>query len=244
MRSRSLRGLIAVLIGAGLLALVAVATTDASTSYLARFGSGHGAARLSVGGPNSVYVNASSLASGSWTETLDRGACPRPSTKIATLPTLIVGRSGAVARTNTLTSAQASLARAGVIRLARGATVLCGSFASPAVAKPSPTPSPTPAPTDPSAGTVLLDVSGTGTSTTAVIAVPANWEIDYVYDCSGAGMPGPFSITVNRGTGVSDTPVSEVGLSGGDAVLERDRRGSVSLQITSSCSWEVIVIAD
>jgi len=244
MRSPSLRGLTAVLIGAGLLALATVPTTDASTSYIARFGSGHGAARLSVGGPNSVYVNASSLASGSWTETLYRGSCTRLSTKIATLPALIVGRSGAVARTNTLTSSQANLARTGVIRLARGTALLCGGFASPIVARPSPTPSPTPAPTDPSAGTVLLDVTGTGASTTAVITVPANWEIDYVYDCSGAGMPGLFSITVSRGTGVSDTPVSTVGLSGGDAVLQRDRRGSVSLQITSSCSWEVIVIAD
>jgi hypothetical protein len=244
MRSRSLRQLTVLLIGVSLLALVAVATTDASTSYVARFGSGHGAARLSVGGPNSVYVNASSLASGSWTETLYRGSCTRRSTKIATLPVLIVGRSGAVARTNTLTSSQANLARTGVIRLARGTALLCGGFASPIVARPSPTPSPTPAPTDPSAGTVLLDVSGTGTSTTAVIAVPANWEIDYVYDCTASAIAGSFSITVNRGTGVSDTPVSTAGTSGGDAVLQRDRRGSVSLQITSSCSWEVIVIAD
>jgi hypothetical protein len=38
--------------------------------------------------------------------------------------------------------------------------------------------------------------------------------------------------------------VSIVGLGGGDAVLQRDRRGSVSLQIASGCDWEVIVVAD
>jgi hypothetical protein len=210
-----MRRLAILLLCVGLLALASVASVasvDASTSYIARLGSSHGAARLTMGGPNSVYVNASGLTKGAWTETLYQGTCSRLSTRTLTLAPLTVGSGGSIARTNTLTSSQAGLTRAGVIRLTHGAAVVCGSFASRAVPRPSPsysaspspspspspsysaspspsrstspspTPPPTPTPTDPKAGTVLLDVSGRGASTTAVIAVPANWEIDYVYD--------------------------------------------------------------
>jgi hypothetical protein len=254
---------LAVILAAGsLIVLAIVATADASTSYIARLGTGNGAARLTVGGPDSVYLNASHLATGSWTETMYRGTCARLSTKIVALPNLEVGSRGSISRTNQLTAAQARVARTGVIRLTHGRMVVCGGYASGAVSSPSaspspsPTPSPTPTPTpaatpvptptpvDPSPGTILLDVSGTGNSTTATIAVPTNWEIDYIYDCTGAGGRGPFSIAVNRGGGSSDTAVSVVGDGGGDAVLQRDRRGTVSLEIGTACDWEVIVVAD
>ena len=223
---------------------VAGATSAASSmSYLARLGSSHGAARLTVGTPNSLYVNAKALATGSWAEAIYVGTCTHLSTRIVALPALVVGAGGRIARTNSLTPSQARSARGGVIRLAHGTTSVCGPFAVTSAPSPSPTPSPTPTP-DPSAGTVLLDVSGRGTSTTSRMAVPANWEIDYVYDCTAIGVPGSFSITVDRGGGLSDTPISEAGNGGGDAVVQRNRRGSVSLQINSSCDWEVIVVAD
>ena len=87
-------------------------------------------------------------------------------------------------------------------------------------------------------------MSGRGSSTTQTVTVPANWEIDYLFDCSVQAQVGSFSITVNRGNGVSDTPVSAVSLGDGGSVLQTNRRGSVSLQIASSCDWEVIIVAD
>ena len=83
-------------------------------------------------------------------------------------------------------------------------------------------------------------MQGTGSRTTATIAVPANWEVDYFFDCTVAGS---FSITVTRSGGAVDTLVSQTGMSGSDSVPQVNRRGSVSLQISTACSWYVLVVA-
>jgi hypothetical protein len=142
--------------------LLVASSADASTSYVTRLSGNHGAARLTLGNPYKLYVNARGLARGTWTQTLYMGTCSRLSTRIRTLPVLIAGSTGAVGRTNTLTASQARLARSGVVRLVHGATVVCGSFATaPAIASPSPFPSPGPSPTSRPTSTATQTPGGT-----------------------------------------------------------------------------------
>jgi len=233
---------VALLATAGILALAFAGTADASTSYIARLGTEHGAARLTVGGANTIYVNAKRLSRGTWTEALYRGTCA----KIVGLPALSVGARGSVARTNALTAAQARLARTGVIRLARGSAVACGSFAVPSVPKPTSKPTPTPSPTASSApapGTVLMDVNSRGTASETFQA-PPNWEIDYAYDCSNLGQAGTFSVNVYANGQPSGVPVNDWGSSGGSAAVERGLAGSIRLEILTACDWEVLAVAD
>lgn len=164
-----------------LLGLVVVSSADASTSYVARFGSPHGATRLTLGGPNTIYVNAKAMARGSWSETLSMGTCAQPSTKILVLPLLVVGPSGSIARTNRLTSSQAHLLRTGIVRLVRNGVAVCAVFGAVA-GTPGPTPSGAPSP------------SPTTSSSPGSSAVPTASP-------SGSGGPGN-----SGGGGASPTP--------------------------------------
>src|SRR3954471_12134817 len=130
--------MIPLLLGFLLAVITALPAAGASTTVI-RLGS-HGAARLTTGVPNTVYVNLKALSDGSWAEALYAGSCTRLGTRIVALPTLHVS-GGIVRRTDTLTSRQAAAARNGVIRVARGRSIVCASFARP---QPSGTPTPTP----------------------------------------------------------------------------------------------------
>lgn len=92
------------------------------------------AARLTTytTGNGSLYVNLKGLAPGVWNEHLWTGTCANLGTRVGVLPGLVVPSSGALARTNTLTSAQA---KGKTVRLVRGSQVLCGTFG--AVAGPA-----------------------------------------------------------------------------------------------------------
>lgn len=198
-----------------ILCLLLVTTADASTSYVTRLPGSHGAARVTSGGPNTLYLNAKKLTPGTWSETLYRGTCAKLSTKILGLPSLTVGASGSVARTNTLTSTQARLARTGVVRLVRRGVAICASFATATAvvaASPSTSPtrtpsSPTPMPSgstspSPSASSspglskLPIDLVGNGNGVTPEFQAPSSWKIGYVFDCTNFGQAGTFSIQV------------------------------------------------
>lgn len=121
-----------------LFAALAVPAAAGSSATVVRF-AGHGAARLTVGASNMVYVNLKGLSDGAWAEALYRGSCMRLGQRIVALPTLRVSQ-GIVRRTDRVSAAQAAAARTGVIRVARGRWVLCASFAAPPVPPPTPTP--------------------------------------------------------------------------------------------------------
>jgi micrococcal nuclease len=95
------------------------------SAIVARIGSG--AARLTTftAGTGSLYVNLKGLTPGVWNEHLWSGTCSDLRTRVAVLPGLIVPSSGALARTNALTAAQA---RGKTLRIVRGAQVLCTTF--------------------------------------------------------------------------------------------------------------------
>jgi hypothetical protein len=122
----------------------ATLTAEASSSLTTRLGT-HGAAKLTTGGPNSLYVNLKGLTDGRWAEALYAGTCARLGVRIVALPALVV-YAGLAKRTNTLTAGQALAARLGVIRIARGSTSYCASFRPGSVPVPTPTPTPTPTP--------------------------------------------------------------------------------------------------
>ena len=137
---------LAVVGAALLLSSLAVLTADASSSVVASFGT-RGAAKVTSGGPNTVYVNLKNLPDGTWGEVLYKGTCATLGARILTLPTLTV-MAGVVRRTNTLSVSQAGSAGKGVIRIAMGTTTYCAPFRA-AVATPTATPSRSPRPSGP-----------------------------------------------------------------------------------------------
>jgi hypothetical protein len=86
--------------------------------------------------------------------------------------------------------------------------------------------------------------SGNRDGSVGPFEAPANWEIDYIYDCTAAGHPGRFALTVILNGSPVETPVDVTGTGGGDAILERNRAGLVQLQIRSDCDWQVEAVAD
>ena len=103
----------------------AAAVPIVNTSSVGRIGAG--AARLSVlsDGTGRLYVNAKGLTPGRWNEHLWTGTCSSLGSRVAVLPGLTVPASGAVARTNVLSAAQA---RGRTLRLVSGSVALCTSF--------------------------------------------------------------------------------------------------------------------
>ena len=78
------RVLIAVAAVMLLIASFATLTADASGSLTTRLGT-HGAAKLTTGGPNQLYLNVKGLTDGKWAEALYAGTCARLGTKIVSL---------------------------------------------------------------------------------------------------------------------------------------------------------------
>jgi hypothetical protein len=132
-------------LGACLLLTSFFGTSAAATSSTTVSLGVHGAAKLTSGGPNAVYVNLKNLGEGRWAEALHAGTCARLGGRIVSLPALVV-INGAAKRTNALTASQAAAARNGVVRIARGSNRYCGSFADAIAGRPVPTPTPTPTP--------------------------------------------------------------------------------------------------
>jgi hypothetical protein len=118
------------LVGAVVLAATGLIATSASaltiqTGSVVRVGSG--AARLTsfTDGTGKLYVNLKGLTPGRWNEHLWSGTCTSLGARVAVLPGLAVPASGAIARTNALTVAQA---RGKTLRIVHGSQVVCATF--------------------------------------------------------------------------------------------------------------------
>lgn len=121
------------------LTLASSAVTAATTyrSYAGTLSGSHGTARLTVytSRAGSIYISAKTLVAGSWSETIYRGTCSALSTRVVTLPKLVVGSSGKVIRTNSLTTTQMNGLKGykSVVRMVLGTRVVCAPFAAPSV---------------------------------------------------------------------------------------------------------------
>ena len=110
---------------------------------------------------------------------------------------------------------------------------------APPTPKPTATPKPTPAPP-------LFRVAGQGIKETRDFAVPAEWTIDYTYNCSNFGIAGNFIVYVYNSDGSldsNDTGVNELGKRGSGSTANHNDAGTVYLSIDSECSWTVTAVA-
>lgn len=88
---------------------------------------------------------------------------------------------------------------------------------------------------------ILLDVSGTGPKITERFVTKAGWDMVWSYDCGQNG--GLFSTTVyesNNQTSLNALGMSDVGTRA-SGVKHYITPGTYYLQISSSCSWRVVI---
>lgn len=116
---------------------LAIGDAAAATTYRTYAGvlsGNHGTAKLTVytSKAGAVTVNAKNMTAGSWTETIYRGTCSSLSTRIALLPRLVVGSSGSITRTTSLTTKEMANLKGyrSVVRLVLGSKAVCAPFAA------------------------------------------------------------------------------------------------------------------
>jgi hypothetical protein len=115
-------------------------------------------------------------------------------------------------------------------------------FALPAAAKKKPAPTTTTAPKP-----ALLQ-AGQGTATTNTFKVPQNWDLSWSYDCSQAlGGQGNFIVMIydyykaGSQLDLDNQGVNQLGPSGKGVEHYHSGGNTKYLQITSECSWSVLV---
>lgn len=113
-----------------------------------------------------------------------------------------------------------------------------GSTVSATDKKAAPTPAETVA-----AQQTLLDISGSGSKTTAKFTAAGDWDLNWSYDCSNFGQQGNLQIFVYNGSGsisFQNTGVNQLGNSGAD-VEHYHNGGTFYLVINSVCKWKAQV---
>jgi hypothetical protein len=93
----------------------------------------------------------------------------------------------------------------------------------------------------PAAQKVLLDLTGSGSKTTAKFNAAGDWDLTWSYDCSAfAGGSGNFQVFVYSGDGSlsSNSPVNQLGKSG-NGVENYHSGGQLYLTMNSECTWHV-----
>jgi hypothetical protein len=94
------------------------------------------------------------------------------------------------------------------------------------------------APAAPPAPAVIYEKSGSGITTTPNFTTPAEWQIQWSYDCSKFGTTGNFIVMSED----FQANVNQLGAGGTDATYVHGDPGTHSLQINSECSWTVKVV--
>lgn len=94
-------------------------------------------------------------------------------------------------------------------------------------------------PAAPAAGSVIYQKSGSGISSTPNFTTPAEWQLQWSYDCSAfSGGTGNFIVNSED----DQANVNELGAGGSDSTYVHSDPGQHSLQINSECNWTVKVI--
>lgn len=229
-----------VAVGALALAMLAVPLTAeaATTSQTVSFGA-HGAARLTSGSTNSVYVNLKGLANGRWAEALYVGTCASLGARIVALPALMV-TSGTATRTNPVTAGVATAGRTGVIRIAMTGQTLCAPFA-PSTASPSPTTSPgASGGIDPS---TILDAASPAdpgvTEITPDFDAPAEWHVTFGFSCAKYGVNDlGVDVYLYRGAAIEGDIVKIAVATSASVTVNVASAGRFHLEVLSvSCTW-------
>jgi hypothetical protein len=90
---------------------------------------------------------------------------------------------------------------------------------------------------------VLLDLTGSGSKTTAKFTAAHDWDLNWSYDCSNFGYQGNFQVFVYSGDGsmsLGNAGVNQLGNSGAD-VEHYHSGGTFYLVVNSECKWKIQV---
>lgn len=106
--------------------------------------------------------------------------------------------------------------------------------------------SPATAAAQPGAKRVLLDVTGSGTTTTQKFTAPGDWNLAWSYDCSSFfGGTGVFQAYIYNGDGslsLQNSLVNQLGANG-HGVEHYHHGGTFYLVVNSVCSWHITATA-
>jgi len=89
----------------------------------------------------------------------------------------------------------------------------------------------------------LLDISGSGSKSTAKFTAGGDWDLNWSYDCNNFGQDGNFIVSVYKGDGTmsfQNIGVNQLGKS--DSGVEHyHNSGEYYLTVNSMCKWKIQV---
>lgn len=89
----------------------------------------------------------------------------------------------------------------------------------------------------------LLDITGSGSKSTAKFTAAGDWDLNWSYNCSNFGQQGNFIVSIYEGDGTmsfSNSGVNQLGKSGAD-VEHYHNAGTFYLTVNSECKWKIQV---
>ena len=95
----------------------------------------------------------------------------------------------------------------------------------------------------PASTQTLLDITGSGSKSTAKFTAASDWDLNWSYDCSNFGEQGNFIVSIYNGDSTmsfENTGVNQLGKS--DASVEHYHTGGTFyLTVNSECKWKIQV---
>jgi hypothetical protein len=89
----------------------------------------------------------------------------------------------------------------------------------------------------------LLDISGSGSKSTAKFTAASDWDLNWNYDCTNFGSQGNFQVFIYNGDGTmsfANSGVNQLGKS--DTGVEHYHSGGTFyLTVNSECKWKIQV---
>ena len=89
----------------------------------------------------------------------------------------------------------------------------------------------------------LLDISGSGSKSTAKFTAASDWDLNWSYDCNNFGQDGNFQVYIYNGDGTlsfANSLINQLGKSGAD-VEHYHNGGTFYLTVNSMCKWKIQV---
>jgi hypothetical protein len=134
----------------------------------------------------------------------------------------------------------------GVIALTTVGASSCSSTGGTAsdTSAPATTDTPTAVATAAAAPKTLFTFSGSGIKNTADFTVPAEWVLNWTYNCSNfGGNPGNFQVMeYNADGGLAGLLANELGKGGPGTSNQHNDAGSKYLTVNSECHWTVTAV--
>lgn len=86
----------------------------------------------------------------------------------------------------------------------------------------------------------FFTLSGSSSTNSAPFAAPAQWQLQYTYDCSGTGLGrGNFQVWLYNGSDPAGVLVNELGESGSSSSYVYEGGPAMHVEVISSCDWSI-----